>query len=307
MNNQRLLAYLLLLGTTIIWGFALPIIKFTLTDFPPITFLTYRFFISLLIALPIFVLVDDKIPKAKPGEWFLIILAGLLVSSINLGLLFWGIDNTTALASTLIGLSSPIVIVFAGIIFLREKVTGQEKLGLVIAFLGSLFVTISPSVLNQPGTTVFGNALIIVANLAWVAYLIICKRVLYDKVSPLFLATSSFVLGFLSLLPFAIAEQGSLANLVYTIADQPTPSQLGVFYIAAISGVVAYWLYQEGQKRIEISEATIFSYLNPIFAAPLAILWLGESVTTPFLIGAVVIATGVVIAEYKKRGRKAED
>lgn len=307
MNNQRLLAYLLLLGTTIIWGFALPIIKFTLTDFPPITFLTYRFFISLLIALPIFVLVDDKIPKAKPGEWFLIILAGLLVSSINLGLLFWGIDNTTALASTLIGLSSPIVIVFAGIIFLRERVTGQEKLGLVIAFLGSLFVTISPSVLNQPGATVFGNALIIVANLAWVAYLIICKRVLYDKVSPLFLATSSFVLGFLSLLPFAIAEQGSLANLVYTIADQPTPSQLGVFYIAAISGVVAYWLYQEGQKRIEISEATIFSYLNPIFAAPLAILWLGESVTTPFLIGAVVIATGVVIAEYKKRGRKAED
>lgn len=302
MSNSRLIAYGILLATSVIWGFASPIIKFTLADFPPLIFLTYRFLLTSLVMLPLFVLLDDKIPKVKPRSWFMIIIAGLLGSSVNLGLLFWGLDNTTAISASVIAATSPIFVVLAGAFFLREKVKSTEAAGLVIAFIGSLVITISPSITTD-GETVFGNFLIILGNVSWVGYVVITKKVLQNNISPLFLTTSSFFLGFLSLLPFSIAQYRSLAGLTSFIADRPMSAHLGVIYMALISGALAYWLYQEGQRRIEASEATIFSYLHPIFAVPLALLWLGEKVTTPFLVGAIIVTTGVVIAEYKKRAK----
>ncbi len=304
MDKKRLTAYAMLLAATVIWGVAPPVIKFTLADFSPIVFLTYRFFISILIILPLFVLVDDNVPKVKTKDWMYVALAGLLSSSVNLGLLFWGIDNTTALAGALIASTSPVIIVLAGVLFLKEKVTKQEKIGLLIALLGSLIITVSPS-LNHTGGSVFGNLLIIVANFSWVAYLIICKKKLYSVFSPLFLTTSSFIIGFLSLFPFAIKEAGSISNLVYNVADAHMGAHLGVIYMAVFSGVIAYWIYQEGQKRIEISEATMFSYLGPLFAAPLSILWLNEKPSSLFLAGATIIAIGVIMAEYRKRKLKS--
>ena len=41
--------------------------------------------------------------------------------------------------------------------------------------------------------------------------------------------------------------------------------------------------------------------MYPIFAAPLAVLWLGEKITPMFIIGAVIITIGVAIAEIKKK------
>jgi len=69
--------------------------------------------------------------------------------------------------------------------------------------------------------------------------------------------------------------------------------------MALLSGNLAYYLYVRAQKTIEVSEAVLFNYLQPLFTIPLAIFWLGESLSTSFIIGAIIIAFGLVIAEYK--------
>ena len=302
MTNSRLTAYVMLLGTTIIWGVAIPVIKFTLHDFPPILFLTYRFFLTSAILLPILVLTNQQALPRSRNIW-LIILIGLLGSSINLGLLFWGITYTTAISASVLGATSPILIVLAGSFFLKEHITNSEKTGLIIAFLGSLALAVSPSVVNHQSGTLGGNFLIMLSNLTWVAYVILSKMTLKQAVSPLFLVTSSFVLGFLSLFPLALLTTGSLADLVNEVVEQPFMSHIGVWYMALFSGALAYFLYQEGQRRIEASEATIFYYLTPIFGVPLSILWLGEKITLPFILGSLIIVIGVFITEYKRRKR----
>jgi drug/metabolite transporter (DMT)-like permease len=79
----------------------------------------------------------------------------------------------------------------------------------------------------------------------------------------------------------------------------------GVWYMAILSGTLAYFLYVRGQKSIEVSEAALFNYLQPIFSIPLAVFWLQESLTPTFVIGAIIIACGVIIAEYKKKYKKS--
>ena len=71
--------------------------------------------------------------------------------------------------------------------------------------------------------------------------------------------------------------------------------------MALISGTLAYYLAILGNKSIEISEAAIFKYLQPLFGVPLAVYWLGEKITVYFVIGAVIITAGIVIAEIKKK------
>ena len=75
----------------------------------------------------------------------------------------------------------------------------------------------------------------------------------------------------------------------------------GILYMAIFSSVIAYTLYEYGLSIIEASEATLFAYLQPIFAAPVALLWLKEKITPPFIIGAVVIGLGVAISEYRTK------
>ena len=50
MNPKRLRSYIYLVIVAAIWGAAGPVIKFTLRELPPFTFLTYRFLITSLVS-----------------------------------------------------------------------------------------------------------------------------------------------------------------------------------------------------------------------------------------------------------------
>jgi len=53
--------------------------------------------------------------------------------------------------------------------------------------------------------------------------------------------------------------------------------------------------YQLGIKTVEVSEAEVFNYLSPIFATPIAFLWLKEPITWSFVLSALIIAVGVYL------------
>lgn len=304
MNPHRLRAYLYLLLVALIWGIAGPVIKYTLPDYPPIIFLTYRFFLTILVLIPFIAKKKIHLPKDNK-KLFILTLTALLGSTINLGFLFYGYSYTSVLDATLISSTSPLFVVAASSFFLKEKVTKKEKLGLLIAFLGTLLIIIQPIIEDGifAQKNLFGNILIVFANVSWVFYIILSKYELKKQVTPLLLTTYMFFIGFITLLPFAIFQTRGVGNLITTIVNKPLNAHLGVFYMAFFSGALAYFLYQRGQKTIEASEATLFGYLSPLFAAPLAVFWLKESITSTYLLGGLVIALGVFIAEFKKSGK----
>jgi len=252
MNPKRLKSYIYLVIVAAIWGAAGPVIKFTLRELPPFTFLAYRFFITSLFLVPIMIASKEKFPKDSKKNLILLVLS-LLGTTVNLGFLFVGLKFTSVLDQTFISETSPIFIIVASSIFLKDRITKREKIGILITFLIILKPLIENGVLTY--NNLFGNILILLANISWMAYVIISKKQLRQKVSPLTLAVSSFFVGFITFL-----NHGA-GNLVLTLSNISFSTQLGVFYMAIISGALAYYLFQLGQKSIESSEAAIFSYL----------------------------------------------
>lgn len=302
MNPKRVRSYIYLVLVAAIWGIAGPVIKFTLKELSPFTFLAYRFFITSLILVPIMIATKTKFPKESRKNLTLLILS-LLGTTINLGFLFVGLKFTTVLDQTFISETGPIFTILASSIFLKDRITKKEKIGITLTFLGTIFIIVQPLIDNgfMSLDNLFGNILILLANISWVAYVIISKKQLREKVSPLTMAVSNFFVGFITILPLAVLENHGAQNLISNLTNINIHTHLGVFYMAIISGALGYYLFQLGQKSIESSEAALFSYLQPIFATPLAIFWLKEELSSGFALGAIIIILGIFIAEYKTK------
>lgn len=307
MNPHRLSAYLMLLAVSVIWGVAGPVIKFTLGAFPPLIFLSYRFAISSAIALVYFSTTHTRLPT-KSKDIGLVTLYSFFAVTIALGLLFFGFEKTTSLTGTLLSAMAPLAVVAVGALILHEYVTGRERIGIAIAFAGTLFTVMAPLFNGHAGNligSIEGNGLIVASILVDTIATLLVKVIVRNRVSAATLTHVSFVIGFFTIAPAALITH-SWHTITATIAAAPLSAHAGVWYMAILSGTLAYTLRNRAVQTIEVSEASLFAYLYPLFAAPLALWWLGEKITTPFVIGAAVIATGVVIAEHKRRQKKGK-
>ncbi len=300
MTSYRIKAYTYLILVAIIWGVATPVIKFTLGGIGPLPFLTYRFAISTILAVLYLIIFKPNL-RAIKNNLFMVLIYGFVVNTVALGILFYGMNNTTVLDTALISTIAPLAIALAGYIFLKEHITKRERVGISIAMMGTLFVVLAPLLLNGTnGFRLSGNILIFVYIVISAGAAVLSKKLMRKKVDPLTLTNISFIVGFVTILPITIFLLG-VEGLTESITSLTPNYHLGVWYMALFSGTLAYTFWLKGQKTIEISEAGVFSYLTPIFAVPLGVLWLGESITTIFILGSMLITTGVIIAEYKKR------
>ena len=207
-------------------------------------------------------------------------------------------ENTTVLESSLITLASPLIISTAGVYFLHEHVTRREKIGMGIAIIGTVLTIIEPLINNGHSfLKLSGNLLILGYVLVTVVTTILAKNLLRKDTNAMAMTNFSFIIGFISFLPFVLLSNFSLAKILevhYTY-------HLGVFFMAILSGTLAFYLANKAQKTIEVGEQSLFAYLYPVFSLPLAVLWLGEKITPVYVLGGIIIAIGVVIAEIKKR------
>lgn len=293
--NSRLSAYIFLLAASIIWGIAGVAIKYTLQFLNPFEFLFWRFLLTSIITLPIFV----WHLKAHPLKlsWFpKIALLGILVTTISLSFVFLGFDRTSAIEGTLLTALSPIFIVIGGVVFLKERVTTQEKLGITLAVFGTIFTILQPLLQDGiKGSSVLGNMLLVFSNISWMAFVLLSKKWETEGLKPFHITAISFFIGAVTFLPIAAIEGGITPSL----ASIPKEAFPGIVFMSVFSSLIAYTAYEVGLSRVEASEADVFNYLYPLWAAPLAFFFLGEVITMPFLVGAGLIATGVAVAEYR--------
>lgn len=318
-------AHIGLVIVTLIWGAATPIIKYTLDYIPPFTFLFLRFLIVCLVLMPamITMLSNHKVDKR---DYFNFFLLGVF-SQTSLAFTFLGLEYTTALDVTIISVLGSILAVAAGHYFYKEKVDNRIKWGLIIATIGTIVVVLEPILLSlsqhiPPHKRLLGNFLTLLSSLTWLIYVIWSKmsmgesssklkktlsfihiKPMKQRYSPQLLSGISFYVGLITILPLMVLEVtgvlGTHEIYNFSIALIDSKGVLGLLYMAIFSSIVAYMLMQWALEYVQVSDTAFYSYLGTIFTLPLAYLILGEIPNTYMIIGGILIAIGVVIAEFK--------
>jgi len=296
MSKKRKLAYLAMIGNVLIWGAALPIVKPSLSHISPFQFLFLRYLIAVPILLPFAIHIINK-NKVKLKTIAKISLLEILAVPIPLSFLYFGLSKTTSIEASLLTATTPIFITLGGILFLKEKEEKKEWIGLAIAFIGTILLTISPQLLNNSSTSTIstsGNLLVILHNVTWASYLIIAKKV-YKNIPKTLITSVSSTVAMLSFLIITMIISSPINLQSLKIPSVAT----AVLYMGILGTPIAFTLYLFGQNLIEASEASLFNYLTGPIAIPFGIMLLQESVSILQISAILVIITGVILGEYR--------
>lgn len=197
--SSRHVAVGFMLLNTLVWGAALPIVKPGLEVTTAFLFLFERYALATLFTLPFLVWYFWKNSKLF-GFLPRIIVLELIGTTLSLSLLYFGLERTTALESSLITTTVPVITIIGGVLFLREKQERREWFGLSLALAGTLLLVVEPVLSGAWRAAEFsllGNLLVFGQNITISIYYILAKK-WYRQVPKLFATGVSFLVGTVS-------------------------------------------------------------------------------------------------------------
>ncbi|OGE03625.1 hypothetical protein A3B51_01310 [Candidatus Curtissbacteria bacterium RIFCSPLOWO2_01_FULL_41_18] len=284
--------YLLLVFASIIWGATAPIMKLTLQQIPVFSLAFIRMAVAAII---LGVLISKKL-RVQKQHYITFFWAAITGVTLNLAFFFIGLKLTEAILAAFLVASVPIFTMVAAHFYLKEHFTLRLILASTIAFAG-IAIIIGKFDGPQSATQILGNILLLLATLSWVAHEIIAKKLLkvYDGGT---VAFYSMAIGATTFAPLFIWEY--LANPAW-INKVNFQGIAGLLYGIFFASLLAYWAWQNGLKLLPAGQAAFFFYLAPISGSILSIILLNEKITPSLVIGGILIAIAVYLAERKRR------
>lgn len=280
----------LLLVTAIVWGISFPVIKYTLRFVDPLALLAYRFWLAAAVLVPL-----AYLGWRSSGEHLSLRRAALL-SLLGLGgtvlaiVFLYFAMNLSPVSQVVVLLSmNPIYIKLILAADRRINLTDRQKFGILTAIIGAGVLVME----NLPG-----GLLATAAALAWAEYVVMSKFVFKkntEKNSPMSLMALSNLAGAIALVPvLGLLKPELLATPIASLDSRAMP---GVVYLGIVSTILGFVSYEAAAKLIKPQTAGAVVYLQPLVAVPLAVLFLGEILTFPFLLGTAIITVGVLLTE----------
>jgi O-acetylserine/cysteine efflux transporter len=277
--RHRLLAVLV----AALWGANFLAIRFGLDHMPPLFFAGLR---MLVIAVPTVLFV----PRPRvPLKWLL--GYGIGFGTLQFLFLFIAMDigMPTGLASLVLQASAPFTVVL-GAVFLRERLTVRQGVGIGLAVLGLAAIAAS----RAQAAALLPVLLTLCGALGW-AFGNLCNR-LAAPPKPLHFTLWMCVVPVVPLFAAsALLEGNGWASVPALFTVDGLPGLAGLVYVALLATVVGSGIWTWLMARYPAGVVAPYSLLVPVVGIALAALVLGERPTMIELVAAVVIVGGVLL------------
>jgi len=278
-----------------LWGGFFVVGKLAVHDAAPLVTGTWRF----LVSAPFFVMLLLAVRKQerRPKLRDLPVLLGLAATGIFAynWLAFEGMRLATAADGAMISptLNPILTMMLAGWLF-GETITRWRVLGIAIAILGELLVFQEALMgMHADPERLWGDLYYLASAFCWSAFTLL-GRIAARSMGPVTITAYSSLFGAAMLLVAAGPR----------ILDVPTGDAGLRFWLAtafmALGGtVLAMVLWNRGIARLGAVKAASFTYLVPVFALVMSVLFLHERPGIAQLLGAALVLLGVSIANRK--------
>jgi drug/metabolite transporter (DMT)-like permease len=275
-----------------IWGGMYVVSKAVLDIIPPFVLLSLRLILGVLCLL--LILTINKKWMLSKQLIFKALLVGFVGYGISLGFQFTGTKLSTASNAALVTSASPVFILLFGVWILKERVTRNRVIALLLASLGVVAV-VDPRTLIFGGAEVIGNLILIGAALTWGLYSVLIKR-LSQHGSVLEVSMYAFLGG----LPLSMTAAGFERDLIVWHAINGVVI-LGVLYLGIISTALAMYLWNSALARLDAGIVSLLFFAQPVVGASLGVIFLGEALSHGFWVGAALISAGLLLAARERQ------
>jgi drug/metabolite transporter (DMT)-like permease len=284
----------------LIWAVNFIAAKIGLRSLPAATLASFRVVLAGAVMVPCYLLcsrlpafrevVEVRRRKLSPGDLWIFLYMGFFGVTINqicftVGLRYTSVSH----ASVIVGMGPIYTLIFA-VLFKLEAATWRKAIGMILAFAG-IAVMASENGISPHSPSVLGDAITMTGSIGFAMYMVLGKR-LGGRYDPLTMTAFSHYAGALLVLPVAIYRAFALGSAEHWHAIAWS-GWAALSYMVIFSSAVAYLFYFWLLGYLEASQLSASTYLLPVVATVLGILWLGEEGSWSQVLGGALALGGV--------------
>ena len=284
----------------VVWAVNFIAGKIGLRSLPVLTLASFRVVLAGAVMVPTYLVCSRMSAFAEAADarrrgftlrdlWTFLYLGffGVTINQLcfTIGLRYTSVSH----ASVIVGMG-PIYTLVLAVLLQLESATWRKATGMAIALAGIL-VMASEQGLSAHSPSLLGDAIVMTGSIGFAMYVVLGKRVAgrYDTLT---MTAFNHFAGALIVLPLAIRQAKALGPAENWRAV-PWTGWAALFYMAIFSSAMAYVFYFWLLRYLEASQLSAFSYLLPMLATILGILWLGERSSWFQLFGSVLALGGL--------------
>ena len=251
-------------------------------DLPAMVIVFFRVALSAAVVACALVVIGRRAWLRPPRAG---VFAAGVALAVHWSLYFAAIQRTSVASAVLITYAAPIFMALLARVVLDERVPRRSVMALAVSVAGVLLISLSGGSAGAEVRPV-GVVLALGAAVSYAVLIILVKRVAAD-VEPVTIVLYQSLTAAVVLLPAAL-----IADYTLTAAQFGYLALLGVG-LTGISGVI----YISALRWVPATTAGILSYMEPVSAAVLAAVVLGERLTWGIAVGgAMIVGAGVSVA-----------
>lgn len=274
-------------------GMAAATTRYVIGATDPVTLAAFRFGIGFVFILPLALALRSRWPHGR--DWIGIGLLGVLFFSIFFVIYNIAMSHTTAARGALALSTLPLVTMLVAALLGVEALTARKATGVFIA-MGGVTLALVTGLADAPAGAWRGDLVMAGGTLIMALYNV-WARPFMERSSRLgFLATG---MGFGSACSALIAGLGGgFETAARTLG---TEQWAAVVFLGAFGGAMAFYLWVYALERTTPTRVANTMTVNPIAAALLAGVLVGEPLGLNLLAGIVAVGGGIWIASTAGR------
>jgi drug/metabolite transporter (DMT)-like permease len=256
---------------------------------PLLSFATLRALVAGLALALLAVLLRCPFPHGLRA-WSVLGAIGASTTSLGYLGMFHAAEFVSPGLATVIANSQPLLAALLAQLFLRERLSITQHLGLLLAFAGIVAISAQQLTIDRGAGFAIGLTYIILAASGLAIGNVLMKS-LGNRADPLVAMATQLLLGSIPL-GFAAVLRGQPLAIIWT--PRFVASLLG---LALPGTALAYWLWFAALERVPLSRANAFTFLTPFVGLLLGIAFFGERPGAVILAGLLLTSAGVALVE----------
>lgn len=228
--------------------------------------------------------------KIDREDWKYFFLVGLLGYFLTIFLIQLGISLTGAAMAALINALTPVSVTILAAFMLKEAITPIKLVCLVLALAGTVVITRGADSQSE----IAGMVVVLISVIAW-GFASVYMRRLTAKYPAVLVTTYSMAISLLFHIP-----AGIFSAVTQPVSFSPKAA-LVILYLGFFGSGMAQYTWTKCLSLLPASTCSLFYPLQPAFSAILGALILGETFTTAFFIGLLLISLDVALSAWETK------
>lgn len=270
----------------LLWSAGWLFIKVGLRDLPPLTFAATRLALAFAV-LAVIVAFRHEWRALRRADVPAIAGSGVLLLGVNYALTFWGAQYLPSAITSVLQATSPVFGFLIGTATGAERFSIARAVALPIGVGGVALIARGP--FDAGNLSTLGSAAVLGgAACAAIAYAIVKRRAVHLPPAVMVAAQTLCAVAPLSIAAWTL--EGSPFSARWSAS-----AVLALLYLAIASSVVAFWLNYWLLKRVAATTVLAMGLVQPLIAAVLGALILGERFGLAAAAGGIAILVSAAV------------